>query len=127
MHVQPKPVLDVQPNSAVAQRIECYPVKVDVAGSTPVSTAIVQPSATQTKEARLAKARAVLVEAVQPKTDALQSKSSGIKTESNSRLPLYNPKTSKPGDLVRKWIGGRYVEVVVKEVDGEGNEIPEYY
>ncbi len=74
---------------------------------------------------RLELARQVLANAVKPKTDAPKSTTSPLPEESNSRL--YNPKTSRPGELVRKWIGGRYVEVIVKEVDAEGNEVPEYY
>ncbi|KKL45396.1 hypothetical protein LCGC14_2356100 [marine sediment metagenome] len=58
--------------------------------------------------------------------DALQCNSSPVEEESRPTVPLYS-KDSKPGDLVRKYIGGRYVEVEGKEVDSDGHEIPEYY
>ncbi len=64
---------------------------------------------------------------VKPKTDVLQSTTSPVEEVINTVVPLYNPKVHKPGDLVRKYIGGRYQEVEVKEVDAEGNVVPEYY
>jgi len=58
---------------------------------------------------------------------ALQSTRSLLESESNTVAPLYNPRLHKSGDIVRKWVGGRYIEVEIKEVDGEGNEVPGYY
>ena len=81
----------------------------------------------KTKAERLELAHLALVNAVKPKTDALRDDSSPLKEESNSKAPLYNPKTSQPGDLVRKWVGGRWVIVEAKLVDADGNEVPEYW
>lgn len=39
--------------------------------------------------------------------------------------PTYNPKKHVAGDLVRKWVNGAWLELVVPELDGEGNPVPE--
>ena len=47
------------------------------------------------------------------------------KTELVQPIPIYNPRIHKLGDVVRKWVKGRYVEVTVPEIDADGNPIPE--
>ncbi|KKL66909.1 hypothetical protein LCGC14_2140290 [marine sediment metagenome] len=55
-------------------------------------------------------------------SDAVQSKSSPLKEESSSRLPLYNPLTPQIGMTVRMPSG----EIVtVPELDAEGEPLPE--
>ena len=66
---------------------------------------------------RLPKARAVLASAVQPKTDTLRSKSSPIKQQSNTRIPLYNWQVHRPGDKVI--IDGQVVTVPEMDMDGD--------
>ncbi len=78
------------------------------------------------KEKNAERMRQVRATRVQPETDALQSNCSPVEEESRPTVPLYS-KDSKPGDLVRKYIGGRYQEVEVKEVDSDGHEVPKYF
>lgn len=42
-------------------------------------------------------------------------------TETPVRPPIYDPKRHVAGDLVRKWVNGAWLELVVPELDGEGN------
>ncbi len=56
--------------------------------------------------------------------DALKSKSSPLKSLSSSRVPLYNPRIHKQGDVVRMRAGnGKLIEIVVPELDAEGNPV----
>ena len=60
--------------------------------------------------------------------DALKSKSNPLKEETSSRIPpRYNPEVHKPGDLVLKFVDGKWIEVTVPEQDAEGSSIPEYW
>ena len=53
-------------------------------------------------------------------TDALQSESSPLKTESNTRIPLYNYAIHGPGDRVRMPDGQ---VVMIPELDADGSPI----
>jgi len=75
---------------------------------------------------RLEIARQALADAVQPRTDAPQSKSSPLETKSSSSVPLYNKRIHRTGDKVRmRSASGRLIEVVVPELDGDGNPVLE--
>jgi len=66
----------------------------------------------------------------QPKRDALQSTRSPLKEESNTRLPRmteYNRNQFKPGDKVLILRGKQWLEYLVPDVDGSGQEIPDYF
>ena len=41
------------------------------------------------------------------------------------RPPIYDPKKHVQGDLVRKWVNGAWQELIVPELDGDNNEVPE--
>jgi len=67
---------------------------------------------------RLETARAAL--------DALQSTRSPLKDDSNN-LPRYNPSKHKAGDKVLIFRDGRWLPYLVPNMDGSGQEIPEWY
>ena len=55
----------------------------------------------------------------------------GVKTQlrpnvKTQDIPLYNPMTHRPGDRVMVWKGRKLVEVVIPELDSEGNPMPSY-
>ena len=59
-------------------------------------------------------------------SQALQSKSSPVKTESNSRLPLYNPAIHGAGDRVLVRPGKKLIEITIPEIDADGRSMPEF-
>ena len=48
-----------------------------------------------------------------------------VKSESLFSLPIYSWQTAKAGEKYRRFTGGRWIEIVAPEVDGEGNEVKE--
>ena len=58
---------------------------------------------------------------------ALQSKSSPLEEELRNNIPVYNPRVHKAGDEVRKFVNGRWKEVIVPQLDAENNTVPEYW
>lgn len=55
---------------------------------------------------------------------ASQSKSSLIKKDMNTRIPIYNPAVHRAGDRVLDPLTLR--EITIPEIDAEGNPITEY-
>lgn len=92
----------------------------------------VRPATVNTKpvpnQEKLAKLRHLIAN-----PDALQSARSPVKEEANTILPMYNPRCSrgnkrihKPGDRVRMaGPTGKIIEVIVPELDEEGNPVPD--
>jgi len=64
-----------------------------------------------------------------PKLEAVGLKLNGNKILSkqlDADIPLYNPMKHRVGDRVLVQKGKRFIEIVIPELDDEGNPIPEY-
>ena len=59
--------------------------------------------------------------------EALQSKSSPLKEETNTKLPRYNPAIHKPGDTVLMLRGKKWMPYLIPELDSSGQPVPDYW
>ncbi len=118
--------LESNSNSNLIQPRESYPITLKVQnvskpGPKPIDTKQEKPfDSTQDKLTELRK----LIERpamMMPEADKVES----TITVSSSRPPIYNPKKHKEGDLVRKWVNGAWLTLVVPELDEMGNVLEE--
>ncbi len=82
------------------------------------------------KQEKLAELRKIMDTVVTPYPTleaALRAKlaEEALDPNPNVRPPIYDAKIDVAGDLVRKWVNGAWITLVVPELDGEGQPVPE--
>ena len=54
---------------------------------------------------------------------SVKEESATVQPECNLKVPLYNPSIHRAGDLVIVQKGKRFIEMVIPEIDADGNAV----